>query len=81
MRGLASGPTPLVTVETGPPVPEADFRIARMSITSGRTRSMLACRADHVALNGIDCWRGGIHLAGAKQSPWRWDARAETLVS
>jgi hypothetical protein len=34
-----------------------------------------------VALNGIDEWRGGVHLAGADRSPWRWSPDRKTLVS
>ena len=44
-------------------------------------RDVLAGRRDAVALNGIDEWRGGVHLVGRDRSPWRWDARAQTLVS
>jgi hypothetical protein len=38
-------------------------------------------RADAVALNGIDQWRGGVHLSAERRSPWRWDPQAQTLVS
>ncbi|MEU0883713.1 hypothetical protein ABZ345_34350 [Lentzea sp. NPDC005914] len=37
---------------------------------------VLAGRADHVTLNGIDRWIGGVHLRG----DWRWDEGMETLV-
>ncbi|MET9626557.1 hypothetical protein ABZX92_03750 [Lentzea sp. NPDC006480] len=37
---------------------------------------VLAGRADHVTLNGIDRWLGGVHLLG----DWRWDEGMETLV-
>lgn len=37
---------------------------------------VLAGRADHVTLNGIDRWIGGVHLRG----DWRWDEGLETLV-
>ena len=38
---------------------------------------MLDGEADHVALNGIDRWVGGVHLRGAP--PWRWDEWREAL--
>jgi hypothetical protein len=43
-------------------------------------REVLAGRADHVALNGIDRWIGGVHLTGA-DVPWRWDEGTETITS
>jgi len=35
---------------------------------------VLAGKADHITLNGIDRWIGGVHLFG-NQVPWRWDER------
>jgi hypothetical protein len=42
--------------------------------------AVLAGDADAVHLNGIDRWRGGVHLAG-HEVPWRWDPSLKTLVS
>jgi Domain of unknown function (DUF1835) len=42
-------------------------------------REVLAGRADHVRLNGIDRWVGGVHLTG-RAPEWRYDERLETLV-
>ena len=36
--------------------------------------------ADHIHLNGIDVWLGGVHLKG-DAAEWRWDRRSERLVS
>lgn len=44
-------------------------------------RAVAERRADAVALNGIDLWRGGVHLRGEHESPWRWDPLRRTLVS
>jgi hypothetical protein len=41
-------------------------------------REVLAARADHVRLNGIDRWIGGVHLAG-RQTSRRYDERLEKL--
>ena len=78
VRGLASARVPLVAISSGPEA--LDLRSQVIAITDAG-REVLAGRSDHIALNGIDRWRGGVHLAGRDGSPWRWDARGETLVS
>ena len=74
---LASGRVPLVTVESGS---DTIDRARRIAITDAG-REVLAARADQIRLNGIDVWRGGVHLTGSDASPWRWDAHHERLVS
>jgi hypothetical protein len=77
LERLASGRVPLVTVERG----DGDgWRHRTVGLTPAG-RDVLDGRADYVRLNGIDVWRGGVHLAGSDRSPWRWDAHGETLVS
>jgi len=78
LRALASARVPLVSLPFSPQ--ELDLRSHLVAITDAG-RAVAAGRSDHVALNGIDLWRGGVHLAGADSSPWRWDAGGETLVS
>jgi hypothetical protein len=41
-------------------------------------REVLSGRADHVALNGVDRWIGGVHLSG-RDVPWRFDEGTETV--
>jgi hypothetical protein len=41
-------------------------------------RRVLGGRADHVLLNGIDRWIGGVWLHG---DSWRWDGKARTIVA
>jgi Domain of unknown function (DUF1835) len=36
--------------------------------------------ADHVAINGVDRWVGGVHLLG-REVPWRWDDGVEAIVA
>jgi hypothetical protein len=36
-------------------------------------RDVLAAHADHVTVNGVDRWVGGVHLRGPDVE-WRWDA-------
>ena len=78
LRALASARVPLVTIEAGGR--ELDLQQATLAITEAG-RDVAAGRRDHVALNGIDRWRGGVHLSGGDRSPWRWDTQRETLVS
>ena len=40
---------------------------------------MLAGDADHVDLNGVDRWIGGVHLRGHTVD-WRWDEATERIV-
>jgi hypothetical protein len=42
-------------------------------------RRVLAGEADHVALNGIDRWIGGVHLYG-DTARWRWDEGTESIA-
>jgi hypothetical protein len=42
-------------------------------------RRVLRGEADHVALNGIDRWVGGVHLQGP-DAPWRWDEGTESIT-
>ncbi len=42
-------------------------------------RDVIEGRADHIALNGIDEWLGGVHLKG-ERAVWRWDRTSARLV-
>jgi hypothetical protein len=42
-------------------------------------KAVLANRADHVRLNGIDRWYGGVHMDG-DYARWRWDAGARQVL-
>jgi len=77
---LAAGDVPLVTIERDAVTAREDLRTARVSLTAAG-RDVAAGRKDAVELNGIDEWRGGVHLRGLHASPWRWDPAAETLLS
>jgi hypothetical protein len=55
------------------------FNGAKIEIThTGRT--VLAGKADHMSLNGIDRWIGGVHLLGHRVR-WRWDDRLGQIIS
>lgn len=64
---MAAAPTPLLEA-AGP------LRLTEAG------RDVLNGRADHVALNGIDRWIGGVHLSGT-DVPWRWDEGTESVTS
>jgi hypothetical protein len=78
LQRLSTARVPLVSI--APESGNSEFRSSVVSITAAG-RDVLAGRSDHVRLNGIDIWRGGVHLTGSDDSPWRWDTRNETLVS
>jgi hypothetical protein len=71
---LAAAPVPLV--EADPPGGIAAG--TRLRVTKAGRR-VLAGEADHVALNGIDRWVGGVHLEG-DTARWRWDEGTEALA-
>jgi hypothetical protein len=73
---LASGRFPLIRLEDAGP-PGSAGRVARISEAGLR---ILDARDDHVRLNGIDRWLGGVHLQG-KDATWRWDRAGARLVS
>jgi len=68
IKGLTEGRHPLLA-----PGPDRD----RLRLTPVG-REVLAGSADHVRLNGIDRWIGGVHLTGAED--WRYDERLETVT-
>jgi hypothetical protein len=75
---LAAARIPLVAID--PPGAPEGLRGATIQLTAAG-REVLTGARDAVALNGIDEWKGGVHLLGDDRSPWRWDAPRETLVS
>jgi hypothetical protein len=73
-RAWAALRAPLLAAEppTGPVGAATGVRLTAAG------RRVLGGDADHVALNGIDRWIGGVHLAGA-DSPWRWHEGTESI--
>ncbi|TWP54405.1 DUF1835 domain-containing protein [Lentzea tibetensis] len=54
-------------------------RLTRLRLTATGAR-VLAGEADHVALNGVDRWIGGVHLHG-RHVRWRWDEGTEAVTT
>jgi hypothetical protein len=76
MRRLAEAPTPLL--EASPAAARVD-RHTRLRLTAAG-RGVLDGERDHVALNGVDRWIGGVHLQG-HQLTWRWHEGEEAITS
>ena len=74
MADLSEAPHTLVQISDTPQHGLGDVTITETG------RQVLEGRADHIDLNGIDRWLGGVHLKGDKAA-WRWDRASERLVS
>lgn len=66
LRGLVECRNPLLTESDG-----------EYGLTPAGSE-VLAGREDHVRLNGIDRWLGGVHLEGS-EAMWRWDGKGRKL--
>lgn len=71
-----SSSTPPSSASGGYLVGAAPSVAMRLTGTGAR---VLAGEADHIALNDIDRWIGGVHLQGHRV-PWRWDDGTETII-
>ena len=71
---LARAEVPLLSAGTG----TVDRHTAVALTEAGRR--VLDGAADHVLLNGIDRWLGGVHLVGWDVA-WRWDEGVEAVVA
>jgi hypothetical protein len=75
MARLAGARVPLLELDPAAGEVTAGTRL-RPTPAGGR---VLRGEADHVALNGIDRWVGGVHLHG-DTARWRWDEGTETIT-
>ncbi|MEW1844686.1 hypothetical protein AB0392_42660 [Nonomuraea angiospora] len=76
MDRLAGGPYPLLDLRpAGGPVGRAT--VVRLTAAGAR---VLAGEEDHVRLNGVDRWIGGVRLRG-REVRWRWDEGREALTT
>lgn len=85
LEGLARVREPSLEARDGKPLVaprrETDGRDfwEREVVLTSAGRAVIAGRADHARLNGIDRWLGGVHLQGVEPR-WRWDGAAGRLV-
>ena len=56
------------------------LNFASQVVLTNLGRQVLSGKSDHIELNGIDRWIGGVHLFG-RDVPWRWDAGLRRIVS
>ena len=64
---------PLVSIECPKEAPgRCPLQYQSLVALTDVGRRVLGGKADHVALNGVDYWIGGVHLSG-HQVRWRWD--------
>jgi hypothetical protein len=68
LKALATGPHPLIAFNE--PRPDLKSPSLRAALTEAG-RDVLVGRSDHIDLNGIDRWMGGVRLT--RQTLWRWD--------
>ena len=75
MDRMAHAPVPLLHAE---PADRPVDRETSLRLTDMGAR-VLAGAKDHVTLNGINRWIGGVHLRG-HHVPWRWNDATETIT-
>ena len=74
IRRLTQAPNPLLHTDSDRIDGSTPLRLT----TTGAR--VLAGKADHITLNGIDRWIGGVHLHG-HHPRWRWDEGTETVTT
>ncbi len=81
LRNFVTAPHPLLcyAVPFTGKVKSYKFNSAKVALTETGIR-VLAGKDDHIALNGIDRWIGGVRLQG-HHVPWRWDEGQKRIVS
>ena len=83
LNEMASVHHPLIEIENVGKVGSGDdessiaHSMTRISDTGLR---VLQSQLDHIQLNGIDRWLGGVHLSGSAAA-WRWDDHHRRLVA
>lgn len=78
VRELSAAGHPLLRLDGSGDVVDPGFGERQVELTREGSE-VLAGKADHVRLNGIDRWIGGVHLTG-DQVRWRYDERREALT-
>jgi hypothetical protein len=80
LHRLGTGEHPLVVAPIAPaPEITPEFASQTYEVTDVG-HDVLAARADHAELNGIDRWIGGVHLTGHRPA-WRWDPVTSEVVA
>ena len=69
---------PLLHLE--PDTTSADPHMRAVNLTEFG-EAVLAGQANHLAVNGIDDWVGGVHLSSRNSNVWRYDETNDLLVA
>lgn len=84
LEAMSSVRSPLILFSNGAPVvgprtgsDRKNFWHGSLALTA-EGEAVFRGEADHITLNGIDHWLGGVHLTPDKL--WRWDENAKVLV-
>ena len=84
LQDLSKVEYPLILFNDGSPVVAPTFADAgrdfwhRKIALTEMGEKVITEKADHIAVNGIDRWIGGVHLSA--RNCWRWDESSHTLV-
>jgi len=80
LRQLATGPQPLLIIsnDDGPNTSSGSGLSGISFKLTKHGESVVRGDDDHVALNGIDTWLGGVHLTG-NYAAWCWNEQAARL--
>ena len=74
LTNLSTCRDPLVEM-SGPP------QVGQRTVTITHAgRDVIKGRADHIELNGVDTWLGGVYMKG-DTAAWRWDRPSCRLVA
>ena len=81
LNSCAEVEQPLVVLD-GPSKARSRRRLKLVSqvVLTDVGHRVLSGKADHILLNGIDRWVGGVHLYGG-DTAWRWDEGLSRIVS
>ena len=71
---------PLVKQDGPSPKGRKRLKFASQVVLTDVGHRVLSGKSDHIVLNSIDRWIGGVHLFGRDVS-WRWDAALHRIVS
>lgn len=84
LEGMSAVERPLLTFDDGTPLlfpKQVDRRPGfweRRAIVTATGEEVLKGKQDHVRINGIHRWIGGVYLTG-NGAVWRWDADSQSL--
>ena len=64
----------------GPDTTSADPHMRSVTLTEFG-EEVLAGQGNHLSVNGVDDWVGGVHLSSQHSNVWRYDETSDLLVA